>query len=170
MRQYTEVQPKLWKNLYQFYKDNDISSLSSEDQSKKLSEFLQQQGFSAQWAAVSAQIYINIMQKKDTMPEFPQELGSKTVSLSALDQAFLSSAFVNHESPEICRLLTRDVIGVTRALYRSVLTLPGCVHLKKNASHTVSRLRWIPARTTVISIWVRLPATSHTLRILTELW
>ena len=105
MRQYTEVQPKLWKNLYQFYKDNDISSLSSEDQSKKLSEFLQQQGFSAQWAAVSAQIYINIMQKKDTMPEFPQELGSKTVSLSALDQAFLSSAFVNHESPEICRLL-----------------------------------------------------------------
>ena len=48
MRQYTEVQPKLWKNLYQFYKDNDISSLSSEDQSKKLSEFLQQQGFSAQ--------------------------------------------------------------------------------------------------------------------------
>lgn len=48
MRQYTEVQPKLWKNLYQFYKDNNLSSLQTEEQLSKLSEYLQQQGFSAQ--------------------------------------------------------------------------------------------------------------------------
>ena len=48
MKQHTEVQPKLWKNLYQFYKDNTLSSLPLEDQLSKISEYLQQQGLSAQ--------------------------------------------------------------------------------------------------------------------------
>lgn len=48
MKQYTEVQPKLWKQIYQFYKENNLSSLPKEEQLSKLSEFLQQHGFSAQ--------------------------------------------------------------------------------------------------------------------------
>lgn len=105
MKQYTEVQPKLWKNLYQFYKDNNLSSLSKTDQTEKIAEFLQQNGFSAQWAELSAQIYTNIMQKKDEMPDFPQELGEKVAALTVYDQMTISKAFFIKEDPNICRLL-----------------------------------------------------------------
>ena len=65
---------------------------------------MQQQGFSAQWASVSAQIYVNIVQKKDEMPNFPQELGDKAAGLTVGDQTLLSEAIVK-EDPQIARLL-----------------------------------------------------------------
>ena len=48
MKQYIEIQPKSWKKLYQFYKENNLSSLPKEDQEAKVSEYLQQIGFSTQ--------------------------------------------------------------------------------------------------------------------------
>lgn len=108
MRQYTEVQPKLWKNLYQFYKDNAISSLPQQEQLAKLSDFLQQQGFAPNWASTAAELYINILARKDidadALSSFPQELAVKMAALTKEDQGVISKVIAK-EPLQIARLL-----------------------------------------------------------------